>query len=126
MPVDAAPISRIGPQACAAVTRNVLEIAIRIAAMSVTPPAGRHGALEVLWLQGNTSQAVDVFGDGEPFSLAVGPATAAVGDLVLGRRLNGRAGAVLIGVGQSPLAPMATVARPGLCGYRGADRIVTV
>lgn len=45
----------------------------------------------VLWLQGNTSEAVEVFGDGELFFLAVGLATAAVGDLVFDRRMNGHA-----------------------------------
>ncbi|MEU4570458.1 hypothetical protein [Micromonospora sp. NPDC023956] len=43
----------------------------------------------VLWLQGSTSEAADVFGDGELFFLAIGLATAAVGDLVFDRRLNG-------------------------------------
>ncbi|MGV9213712.1 hypothetical protein ACTFTM_17800 [Micromonospora sp. RB23] len=45
----------------------------------------------VLWLQGNTSEAIDVFGDGELFFLAVGLSTAAVGDLVFDRRIHGHA-----------------------------------
>ncbi|MFG1884130.1 hypothetical protein [Micromonospora sp. NPDC049102] len=45
----------------------------------------------VLWLQGNTSEAIDVFGDGELFFLAVGLSTAAVGDLVFDRRIDGHA-----------------------------------
>ncbi|WP_422740553.1 hypothetical protein ACN263_15665 [Micromonospora sp. WMMD729] len=45
----------------------------------------------VLWLQGNTSEAIDVFGDGELFFLAVALSTAAVGDLVFDRRIDGHA-----------------------------------
>lgn len=45
----------------------------------------------VLWLQGNSSEAIDVFGDGELFFLAVGLSTAAVGDLVFDRKIDGHA-----------------------------------
>jgi hypothetical protein len=45
----------------------------------------------VLWLQGNTSEANGVFGDGELFFLAVGLSTAAVGDLVFDRKMDGHA-----------------------------------